>query len=356
VTSHAQQDGRVLGATCVLLLAALMAAPADAAVVASDGFDSSLNLTNFSQTPTLQTVQDTWAPGDWFGELDPLNPPTNGIPFAVTDDSFSVFPEDDQGVIDNSPDSPGFKSDKYFGVVDLENDLFTGTATATWVFDISGAGELSSVSIDMGAMGNFEASGNGADRYDWQYKIDDGPELDLFISAVDEDIEATYTLSDENGTQVTLPDPLTMNGELLLNGLTTLTAAVSGSGNALTLLFESTTNGGSEAYAFDNIVVENVAEVVLGDMDCDGDTDFDDIDDFVLGLNDPAAYESLFGVPASLKGDADQDGDQDFDDIDDFVGILTGASRATQVPEPSAWMLIVAGALGAAWMGRRRLR
>ena len=69
-------------------------------------------------------------------------------------------------------------------------------------------------------------------------------------------------------------------------------------------------------------------------MDCDGDVDFDDIDDFVLALNNPIEYESTYGVPPELKGDTDGDGDNDFDDIDDFVAIFNTPS-AENIPEPS---------------------
>jgi len=62
-----------------------------------------------------------------------------------------------------------------------------------------------------------------------------------------------------------------------------------------------------------------------GDMDLDGDVDFDDIDDFVLGLNDAAQYEATYGVPPALAGDTNADGDLDFDDIDNFVGLLIGS-------------------------------
>jgi hypothetical protein len=83
---------------------------------------------------------------------------------------------------------------------------------------------------------------------------------------------------------------------------------------------------------------------VIGDMDCDGDVDFDDIDDFVLGLNDPQQYESTFGIPPSLKGDTDGDEDLDFDDIPGFVDILGGGGTET-VPEPSTALLVATGVL-----------
>lgn len=101
------------------------------------------------------------------------------------------------------------------------------------------------------------------------------------------------------------------------------------------------------------IDVDNVRYVLVGDMDCDSDIDFDDIDDFVLGLNDPTEYESIFGVPTAAKGDTDLDGDQDFDDIEQFVSILTGGSQMA-VPEPSTALLTALALLAAS--GRLILR
>jgi hypothetical protein len=65
----------------------------------------------------------------------------------------------------------------------------------------------------------------------------------------------------------------------------------------------------------------------FGDMDCDGDVDFDDITLFVTSIGDDgtawaAAYQTQFGGPPPcdfLNGDSDGDGDVDFDDITPFV-------------------------------------
>ncbi len=96
------------------------------------------------------------------------------------------------------------------------------------------------------------------------------------------------------------------------------------------------------------------ALALTGDMDCDGDVDFDDIDDFVLGLNNPAGYEAIFGVPPSLKGDTDGDGDQDFDDINGFVGILQPGGLHS-VPEPATGSIaFVAGLAALGLLMRRR--
>jgi hypothetical protein len=62
----------------------------------------------------------------------------------------------------------------------------------------------------------------------------------------------------------------------------------------------------------------------LGDMNCDGSVDFDDIDPFVLTLTDPESYEAAYPDCDILRGDIDGSGSVDFDDIDPFVELLTG--------------------------------
>jgi hypothetical protein len=94
-------------------------------------------------------------------------------------------------------------------------------------------------------------------------------------------------------------------------------------------------------------IEENVDSLIMpADVDNDGDVDFDDIDEFVLGLTDPSLYASAFGVPATLKGDIDNDGDVDFDDIGPFVQLLNGAAElsAQRVPEAGCRGLLLLGA------------
>lgn len=103
--------------------------------------------------------------------------------------------------------------------------------------------------------------------------------------------------------------------------------------------------------------------VALGDMNCDGDVDFDDTAAFVLGLSDSAAYEAIYAVAAELKGDTDFQNDLDFDDIPGFLNLLPGGglrsateplrtaaqadagfgNAAALVPEPSALVLAFVG-------------
>ena len=95
---------------------------------------------------------------------------------------------------------------------------------------------------------------------------------------------------------------------------------------------------------------------LVGDMDFSGTVDRDDIDDFVLGLTDPAAYEARYGVHPSLRGDTDFDvpwifrilrpGREDelvydrnmaldFDDIPRFIAFVNG-TRQHAAPMPPA--------------------
>lgn len=100
----------------------------------------------------------------------------------------------------------------------------------------------------------------------------------------------------------------------------------------------------------------HLGDPLPGDLDCDGDLDFDDIDAFVLGLKTPDVYEVMFGVPTGLKGDLDGDGDLDFDDIEPFAEALKenlAAGATVAVPEPAAstlagWLAV----MGAVAVGR----
>lgn len=65
-----------------------------------------------------------------------------------------------------------------------------------------------------------------------------------------------------------------------------------------------------------------------GDMNCDGATNFDDINPFVLAVSDPAGYAAEYPDCNILNGDIDGDADVDFDDINLFVQLLGGAEDA----------------------------
>jgi hypothetical protein len=64
--------------------------------------------------------------------------------------------------------------------------------------------------------------------------------------------------------------------------------------------------------------------VILGDLNCDGIVDFDDINPFVLAISDPVAYAAAYPDCDILAGDCNGDGYVDFDDINPFVVLLSG--------------------------------
>jgi len=60
----------------------------------------------------------------------------------------------------------------------------------------------------------------------------------------------------------------------------------------------------------------------LGDVNCDGHVDFDDINPFVLALVDHAAYGSAYPACNLYNADCNGDGVVDFNDINPFVACL----------------------------------
>ncbi len=166
------------------------------------------------------------------------------IPYSVLDDSLSIYTGDNLGIITEG------NTDEFFGATDTVNGDTSGPVSATWVFDVSGASDLS-LSIDMGAMGDFEAS----DFFTWEYQFDSGAVETAFANTVDEAGSYTYIMA--GGSSYTLADPMLVDGTILTNELQTFTTALSGSGSELTLTLTASTDGGSEAFAFQNIYITN---------------------------------------------------------------------------------------------------
>ncbi len=223
---------------------ALLATPAMADVVAFDMVGSaSQNLLDFDNPYT-----DAFSsPADGFQKYQ--RGVSGSIPFAVLDDSSSIFPGDDQGIITEA------NTDVFFGVADTINgDNPSDPVSAMWQFDVAGFTELS-LSLDMGAMGDFEDS----DFFSWSYSIDGGPLTTLFSTSVDEAGSLEYTLA--GGGSFTLNDPMSVNGVQLNNQLQTLSAALIGSGSVLSVMLTASTNGGDEAFAFQNLIIEGTAAV-----------------------------------------------------------------------------------------------
>lgn len=96
-----------------------------------------------------------------------------------------------------------------------------------------------------------------------------------------------------------------------------------------------------------------VVDTLPGDMNGDGALTEDDIGLFVLALTDVAAYRQQFPLlQFELLGDVNLDGSFDLGDVGAFSALSFGAGAAESVPEPSAALLLAAGAVF--FPGRRR--
>jgi len=341
-----------------------------AQVIAEDRFESNINLSSFSADPAPGSYS---SPGDGF-EIYQVGVSAS-IPFSLVDDSFSAFPADVLGIIHGSTDSPGFIPDNaWFGVIDtVNNDNLPagnpGVATATWDFDISSATtDNLDVSIDMGAMGNFEdgtepQQGENpivADVYDWTYSIDSGSFLPLFTTSVDRDATHDYTMA--SGTVVNLDGPVFMTNVqnqtvMLDNNLQTLTSMIAAdTGSTLTLMLTANTDGGVEAYAFDNIVISG-SEVdppgdLFGDFNASGETEIDDLNLVLFNWGLPDG-----DLPISWVNERPIDGTVDAGELNQvlFNWGATSPMQVGTVPEPASWSILLLGALGIVG-GRRQAR
>lgn len=230
----------------LLVVGAGLISSADAAPLVIDDFDggSDARLQSFSISPTTGSPHFPNGIFDVFGVTD------RTVNFDFADDSAGSFPADRFGVV------PTAKTDKFFGVEDLLNpDQPGGRGTATWTFDIAGLTNLS-LQILFSAMGDFEAGDNS---HIFEVAIDGGGFSTVFNINGDNNDTFGYTM--EGGFVVNLADPLKLTDDLgtriIDNSFTTLgTSAILGTGNLLTLRYTAGTNdGGSEVFAFDNIIL-----------------------------------------------------------------------------------------------------
>jgi hypothetical protein len=236
------------------------------------------------------------------------------IPFSIVDDSLVIFPADSLGIIKDG------NTDVFFGVTDTVNGDTSGPVTANWTFDISGASGLS-VSIDMGAMGDFESS----DVFEWTYSIDGGATATAFVNSVDEAGSHTYTL--EGGASFTLNDPMLMQGTILTNDLQNFVAPIAGTGSQLTLTLTASTDGGSEAFAFQNIIIRGgsggppTSPFIINETDAD--TAGSDTLEFVELYDGGMGNVSLDGLTVVFFNGSD-DASYNAFDLDGYTTNATG--------------------------------
>ncbi len=189
------------------------------------------------------------------------NPFQNAFTHSI-DDSFQIQQQGSSttsaGLLDTSAtgsDSMGLINaehdfDKFFAVQDVDNPANTkGHATASWVFDIKAATDLS-FSLDIAAMGDFELS----DWFRWDYSIDNLIRKPLFeLNSAQSKVQAYQLVS---GYTSVINDPLSLNNQLLNNEFQNFSSQLLGTGSQLELFFTAQQNGGSEVLAFRNLKIE----------------------------------------------------------------------------------------------------
>ncbi|SDQ13573.1 ExeM/NucH family extracellular endonuclease [Pseudovibrio sp. Tun.PSC04-5.I4] len=212
-------------------------------VIAFDMVDSQ----NQGLVSFTNTAPDFASPADAFGKTSASN-----APFSLVDSTAGSFENDALGIIDETTNTGEF-----FGVTDSINADNTGLLSASWTFNITGYKDLG-LSLDLGAMGDFEST----DTFAIRYSIDGGEEQVLYSFTSDDDDTQTYTLA--SGKTVELDDPLTdtESGVVLSNALQTLISDLEGSGSELTITLEGKSDGSSEAFAMQNLKILGTPAVV----------------------------------------------------------------------------------------------
>jgi len=143
----------------------------------------------------------------------------------------------------------------------------------------------------------------------------------------------------------------------LLNGYTPHygdSFVILSSGSTISGMFSSVTAGFEANLISGNTAVELICtQLLLGDMNGNGEVDGYDITPFVMALTDREQYLIDYpGIDPAVVGDINASGSLDGYDITLFVQLLTGSPEA---PEPTAALLLGLGT-GLTLLHRRRRR
>jgi len=236
---------------------------ASADLIASDNFDSAVNLLGYSAIDA--EGNDPTNTGVWSSSSDNFGVRSvadflgtsgtgNFVSDTIIDDS--IARPGDFGIIDINYDN------NFFAVVDTDNGVNpSGVVTGTWTFDISNAASLDSFSVDLGAVGGWFDNGSVAEQFTFAYSIDGGSSQELFTIKGDQSVSGTHTYADGGTTFYPGGDPSDgnaagINGQFVSNDLTTYSAAMAGSGSVLTITLTGFINDNGAGFAFDNMRID----------------------------------------------------------------------------------------------------
>ncbi|MEM9304600.1 MAG: ExeM/NucH family extracellular endonuclease [Pseudomonadota bacterium] len=183
---------------------------APAELIAFEDFDGGdINLT--STTNVFDYGAGGGAAGDVFGRVEGG---VTGMPFDVADDTVADV---SGGGIDagDTLGLAGQNTTAFFALNDADGaSVPAGLNNAVWTFDISSAAEITDITIDLAALGDFEAS--SSDGFLIEAQIDGGGYQTLFRAATNESEFKTYRAFDGGGAFAD-DDPL----ELFIDGSAT---------------------------------------------------------------------------------------------------------------------------------------
>lgn len=81
-----------------------------------------------------------------------------------------------------------------------------------------------------------------------------------------------------------------------------------------------------------NVLLYIQPSICIGDLNCDGQVDFGDINPFVKRISNPAGYAAEYPTCAGANADINASGAVGFDDINAFVGLLSTGSLPIVCP------------------------
>jgi len=146
--------------------------------------------------------------------------------------------------------------------------------------------------------------------------ISKGDNVDFVLSTYNNATSLPNANSHEFAQVAPLPPNIVFSASGLLSGVPTV------SGTFAPRIKVSDSLNRSAEHTFTLVVTETCG--LLGDLDCNGVVDFDDINPFVLALSDPVAYQNAYPNCDLMNADCDGNGTVNFDDINPFVAILSG--------------------------------
>ena len=252
-------------ATALVALSVASTAAAQSVVARAVSADGDLNLTGYTNPfDPIGGGTDFSSAGDAFAIL---NAETDVVPFALLDQSTDGFPADTQGIISEFDTAP------FFGIADTANgDNPDSTSSATFTFDTSSIVGPAIVSFDIAAFGDFE-DGVNSSNFDFigtelaadllQITVNGTLVAEGVVRAGPDDAEITRDYTVDNGTVVTLNDPLDLvvgtSVFELDEDLQTVTLTIADPGDSLTFGIEAFFDAGSEAVALRDITVSGAA-------------------------------------------------------------------------------------------------